>query len=339
MPHSGKQIPCPAPGGRRALATMLAGLLVPLAAARAGAGPAEPETARQIVGAFDRLFEGPHEGLRAVHANGLLCEGSFLPAPGAAHLSRAAHLAGAATPVLARFSNFAAIPSLPDGHPAASPRGLAVRFLLPDGGETDIVAHSYNGFPAATPEAFLRFLRSLPDAARLEALAAAEPAVRRFLDTPKPPPASYASENYFGVTAFAFVDAAGQRRHGRYRILPQAGAAWLTPEAAAAREPGYLATELQSRLAAGPVALRLMLQLAAPGDQTADGSQPWPEDRPLAELGTLSLHRLAGAPDAARPDLRFVPTSLVAGIEPSDDPMLLARTLAYDVSAERRARP
>ncbi|RMI27090.1 catalase [Pseudoroseomonas wenyumeiae] len=257
----------------------------------------------------------------------------------AAHLSRAAHFTGAATPVLARFSNFAAIPGLPDGHPAASPRGLAVKFLLPDGGETDIVAHSFNGFPAATPEAFLCFLRSLPDAARLEALAAAEPAVRRFLDTPKPPPASYASENYFGVTAFVFVDAAGRRRHGRYRILPQAGAAWLTPEAAAAREPGYLAAELRSRLAAGPVALRLMLQLAAPGDQTADGSHPWPEDRPLAELGALSLHRLAGAPDAARPDLRFVPTSLVAGIEPSDDPMLLARTLAYDVSAERRARP
>jgi catalase len=338
MPHPNSEKGGPGRHARRhVLASLLAGLALPAALRPALGG--EADTAGRIVGAFDGLFAGPHEGQRAVHAKGLLCEGTFTPTEAAARISRAAHFAGPGIPVLVRFSNFAAVPGLPDGHPAASPRGMAIRFLLPDGAETDIVAHSYNGFPAATPEAFLRFLRSLPDAGALAALAAAEPAVRDFLAHPKPAPASYASENFFGVTAFVFVDAEGRRRAGRYRIQPLDGAAWLTATEATAREADYLTAEMRTRLAAGPAGFRLLLQIAAPGDGTDDGSRPWPEDRPCIELGTLSLQRLAAHPDRERTDLRFVPTSLVAGIEPSEDPMLLARTLSYDISAERRARP
>jgi catalase len=314
-------------------------MMPPALAISAKAAAAEADTAGDIVGAFDKLFSGPHEGLRAVHAHGLLCEGDFTPAEGAARLSRAVHFSRPGVPVLVRFSNFAAVPGLPDGDPAASPRGMAIKFLPGGDVETDIVAHSYNGFPAATPEMFLRFLRSLPDAAALAELAAAEPAVRRFLAHPKPAPVSYASEHYFGVTSFVFVNAAGQRRHGRYRILPVEGPAWLTAQEAAGKDAGYLAAELRARLAARPARFRLLAQLALDTDQTVDGSQPWPDDRPLVELGTLVLRRLAAPADQARTDLRFVPTSLVAGIEPSDDPMLLSRTLSYNVSAERRARP
>ncbi|MXP65808.1 catalase family peroxidase [Roseomonas sp. M0104] len=290
-----------------------------------------------IVGAFDNLFQGPHPARRAVHATGLLCTGSFHPHPEAPRLSRAPHLAGEAVPVLVRFSNFAAAPGLPDGDPAASPRGMAIKFLLPGEQETDIVAHSYDGFPAATPEAFLAFLRAVPDPAALQGLAAASPAVRAFLDDPKPAPASYATEAYFGVNAFRFSNAAGEARFGRYRILPQAGPQHLTPGQAAARPADYLTTELRGRLSQGKAGFRLLVQLAEPGDDTQDGSRAWPAERPLVELGTLSLEALAAPADAARQDLRFVPTSLVAGIAPSGDPMLLARTQAYQISAERRA--
>ncbi|MDJ0389987.1 catalase [Roseomonas sp. E05] len=182
-------------------------------------------------------------------------------------------------PVLVRFSNFAAVPGLPDGDPAASPRGMAIKFLLPDEVETDIVAHSYDGFPAATPEAFLAFLRALPDPAALQALAAVSPAVRIFLDDPKPAPASYATEAYFGVNAFRFSNAAGEARLGRYRILPLAGLRHLNAEQAAARPAHYLATELRDRLIRSDAAFRLQVQLAGPGDPTDDGTRPWPQDR------------------------------------------------------------
>jgi hypothetical protein len=38
---------------------------------------------------------------------------------------------------------FAGVPAIPDTDPKASPRGLAVKFHLPDGADTDLVTHSY----------------------------------------------------------------------------------------------------------------------------------------------------------------------------------------------------
>lgn len=96
----------------------------------------------RLVAALDAVFAGPHPAARAVHAKGVLIEGSFVPAPGAASLSRAVHLNGGEVPVLVRFSNFAGVPGVADGAPEASPRGFALRFLLPDDVSTDIVAHS-----------------------------------------------------------------------------------------------------------------------------------------------------------------------------------------------------
>ncbi|WP_458094570.1 catalase family peroxidase [Roseomonas sp. WA12] len=320
-------------------AALLAAVLAAPGAATAqapGAGPSPPSVPAAVVGAFDALFSGPYAGRRAVHAFGPLVEGRFTPAPGASQLSRAPHLGGPEIPVLVRFSNFAAVPGLPDGHPDASPRGMAIKFLLPGGIDTDIVAHSYDGFPAATPEEFLAFLRALPDHAQRAAFAAEHSAARAFLEHPKPAPESYATEAFFGVSALHFTNAAGVLRHGRYRITPLADLSHLTPEQAAARPPAYLPTELKSRLGQGPVLFRLAVQLAQEGDPVDDGSQPWPEGRPEVEIGTLALLHAVPEGDERQRDLTFVPTNLVGGIAPSADPMLTARTQSYRISADRR---
>ena len=307
------------------------------------AQPAQPALASAVpartVEAFDALFGGPHAGHRPVHARGLLVEGDFTPAPGGGWLSRAAHLNGARTPVLARFSNFSGVPGAEDNAAAASPRGMAIRFLLPGDVDTDIVAHSYNGFPAATPEDFLAFLRAIPDPKALKAFAATHPAARDFLAAAKPIPASYGSEVYFGVSALRFISAAGVSRHGRYRIVPVEGTQHLTPEQASARAPRFLQDELATRLSRAPLAFRLMVQLAAPDDPVADGSIAWPDHRETVELGVLTLRSLAADQDTAQRHLRFMPTNLVSGIALSDDPMLAARSHAYRVAADRRSPP
>ena len=41
------------------------------------------------------------------------------------------------------------------------PRGMAIKFRLPDGSTTDLVAHSYNGFPTATAKEFLELANAL----------------------------------------------------------------------------------------------------------------------------------------------------------------------------------
>ena len=262
-----------------------------------------------------------------------------MPASSAAALTRAVHLNGAAVPVIVRFSNFAGIPDVADGASEASPRGMAIRFQLPDGIDTDIVAHSYNGFPAATPEEFVSFLHAVAKPDTLATFAQTRPAVQAFLAASKPTPASYATEAYFGVNAFRFTNAAGSSKYGRYRLIPMAGESHLTAEQAEGKPKGFLLDELATRLAGGPVGFRLVVQLAVDGDAIEDGSIPWPSERPAVELGTIALRTLAPEQPHIQQALRFVPTSLVSGIEPSKDPMLLARTQAYRVSAERRAGP
>lgn len=293
----------------------------------------------QIVGAFDALFGGSHPAMRAVHAKGVLCEGVFVPGAAASTLTRAEHLQGGGVPVVVRFSNFSGVPNTTDNDPTANPRGMAIKFLLPDGSDTDIVAHSYNGFPASTPDEFLRFLTALTVPAKLDAFLADHPAARAFIGTAKPTPASYGTEHYFGVSAFRFTNAAGVIRHGRYRLVPLAGGAYLTETDAAGRPPDFLRRELAERLAVSPVLFRLSVQLAEEGDSVTDGSLVWPSDRPMIELGTLRLQLLVPEGDAAQRELLFTPLNLVGGIAATADPMLVARTQAYRVSHERRRAP
>ena len=72
-------------------------------------------------------------------------------------LTTAAHMGTSTVPVTARFSNGGGDPGIPDY--AKEGRGLAVKFYLPDGSKTDIVALSLPCFFVRTPEDFLEFTR------------------------------------------------------------------------------------------------------------------------------------------------------------------------------------
>src|SRR5262249_10770327 len=77
-----------------------------------------------LVDAFNKLSGGPHPGLRANHAKGVLVTGTFTPAKTAPTLSKAPHFAKT-VPVLVRFSDPTGVPNLPDADPNASPHGMA----------------------------------------------------------------------------------------------------------------------------------------------------------------------------------------------------------------------
>jgi catalase len=290
----------------------------------------------QIVDALNAVF-GAHAGYRAVHAKGIVCEGTFRPAPEAVALTRAPHLAGGVVPLTVRFSDFSGVPTVPDADPNASPRGIAVRFHLRDGSATDIVAHSVNGFPVRTAEEFLQFLRALASGMpALGAFLSEHPRAKAFVETPKPMPQSFATEAYFGVDAFRFTNREGKTRHGRYLIVPVDGAQHLDDPQAAGLSPNFLFDELPGRLAQSSPELRLAVQLASPGDPIDDASITWPDERPQAELGTIKLTRLVADSRAAERGTVFDPTRLVDGIEATGDPLIAARSAVYGVSARRR---
>jgi len=300
--------------------------------------------ADHLIEQFDTIF-GLHPGFRPAHAKGAMFTGTFIPAADAAKLSRAPHFANASTPVMVRFSNSTGIPAIPDIDPNADPRGMAIRFHLGERVHTDIVSHSTDGFPTRTGDEFLSFLRALastPQGAAspspIELFLGANPAALAFVQTPKPAPASFATEAYFGVTAYEFLNADGASHFGRYRIVPGAGVHHLDDAEKSAKGPEYLFEEIASRIASGPVSYKITVQLAAAGDTVDDATVHWPEDRPVAELGTLTLTAPVADNATEQKQIIFDPIPRVDGIEPSDDPLLELRAAVYLISGRRRRK-
>lgn len=298
-------------------------------------------TPTQLVDVLNGVF-GKHPGARAIHAKGVVLEGNFTPSPSAATLSRAPHLQNASVSVTVRFSDFAGIPAVPDNDPLASPRGLAIKFHLPDGSNSDIVAHSFNGFPSATAADFRDLLIALGSSGAtvakptpLDTYLASHPAAKNFLTAPKPAPASYATLPYFGVNTFKFTNASGTVTYGRYQFLPVIGARYLSEEQAKNASADYLRDELAARLKQGPARFKLVLQIAEQGDKLSDPSITWPDTRRTVELGEISISRSTADNDAANKALLFMPNALPDGIAAAD-PMIAARSSAYAESYGRR---
>jgi len=297
-------------------------------------------TGTQTVDVMNKLW-GKHPGMRANHAKGVVVEGSFTPTKAAAALSRANIFAGKTVPVTVRFSDSTGLPTLPDGDPNASPHGMSIRFH-PAEGPVDVVTNSLAFFPVATGEDFLALLTAVsqsgPDAPKptpAEQFIAAHPTVPKAFGSVATP-SSFARETYNGVDAFIFVDAAGKKQPFRFKLVPVAGTQHLTAADSAKQTPDFLIDELPLRLKKGKVMFRMMAQLANPGDQTKDPSQPWPADRKLVDLGTITLATSAADQVKAQKDLRFLPNQLTPGIEVSDDPLIDARVKAYVISFGRR---
>ena len=271
----------------------------------------------QLVDTMTQLAHGPYAGFRANHAKGIMTIRKFIPAAG--------------------------VPNLPDADPNASPHGMAIRFTLPDGSETDIVSISANGFPASTPEEFLGFLNAVaasgpgaPKPTPIEQFLGTHPAAQKFAATPRPAPASFATLAFYGVNAFRFTNAKGESRYGRYRIMPAAGEHSLTEQQAAKASPNYLMDELPARLKKGKVKFNILVQLAEKDDVINDDTVVWPDSRSLVKLGTLSLDKVL--PNSAEMEKTFMysPLNLTDGIDASDDPILNARPAAYAISFGRR---
>lgn len=323
-----------------AAAALFAALLASPPAARAQ----EKSMPQQIADVMVQLSGGIHPGFRFTHAKGLVLTGTFTPAPSARSVSRAAHLAGPKVPVTVRLSDGTGNPEASDADPNTSPRGMAIRFTLPKGSFTDIVANSHNGFFVGTGEDFLAFLKAVaattstsPHPSPIEQFLGAHPRALKVVQESQALPRSFANLAFFGNNAFVFVDSAGVKHAGRYQIIPVAGVAHLDSATASKERPNYLFDELRHRVARGPIAYRLFVQLANPGDPTNDGSIVWPADRKRVQLGTITLTTIAPDNAAVQRKLAFSPIYLTDGIQLSDDPFPALRAAVYALSVQHRA--
>ncbi|MGA3171564.1 MAG: catalase family peroxidase [Chthoniobacteraceae bacterium] len=298
--------------------------------------------ANELLEVFDKLF-GLHPGYRAAHAKGQMLTGTFTPNAQAKTLSKAAHFNQPSTPVTVRFSNSTGVPIIPDNSPDANPRGCAIRFQLGEHVHTDIVAHSTDGFPARDGYEFLEFLKAAaasgPDVASpkpVEVFLSTHPAALAFVMAPKPMPVSFATNAYYSVSAFRFTNAEGKASHGRYRIVPEGGTAFLSDKDVAAMQAAYHFDELAERVKSGPIRFKIVVQLAAEGDKTDDSTVHWPEDRPLLEVGVIELTELVADNPKEQKHIIYDPIPRVEGIEASADPLFELRAAIYLLSGRRR---
>jgi catalase len=301
-----------------------------------------PTLITDLLAVLDELSGGVHAGFRPAHAKGLMCAGTFTPSREAAELSRAPHAARPSTAVTVRYSDSTGLPTIPDNDPAKSgPRGIAVRFHLADHIHTDIVAHSTNGFPVRTGEEFLEFLRAAAAAGAgkpeaIGAFLATHPHAKRFAETPKPIPISFAREAFFAVTSFKFTNAQGISRHGRFRIRPEEGTEYLSNDQAATKSANFLLDEIGQRLARGPARLGVYVQLAGDGDDVTNASVAWPESRTELPFGTITLTSRVDDKESEKRKIIFDPIPRVDGIESSGDPLTEVRSELYLLSGRRR---
>lgn len=289
--------------------------------------------ANELLGQLDTMF-GLHPGFRAAHAKGAMLSGTFTPSREAASLTRAPHATRRSTPVTVRFSDGTGLPLIPDNSPDANPHGFAIRFHLDEHVHTDIVSHATDGFPVRTGQEFLEFLRAAATGDP-SAFLAAHPATLAFIQTPKPSPASFATEAYFGVTAFRFINSQGLACYGRYRIMPQAGIKHLDDAAAKAKGENYLLEELTKRIASDTIRFDIQAQIANDSDIVDDATIHWSANRPVIALGSVALTAMA-PDDQEHRRIIFDPIPRVDGIEPSNDPLLELRAAIYLLSGRRR---
>nr|WP_246745828.1 catalase family peroxidase [Ciceribacter sp. L1K22] len=285
---------------------------------------------------------GFYPGHRSVHAQGRYYVGVFTATPEARRISRASHFQGQPVPVTIRHSN----------SPLANPVGpadsvsMAVRFYLPDGTATDLIALPITLFFTRTPEETLELLKialpdpstGKPDMEKVGQFLAERPSVMRAVGLRKQLPAavSFARTAYHALHAFRFVNEAGDAVYARYHWEPDAGVATQTLEELHKEKPSYLFEELEERLSQAPVGFKLVLELAGDGDPTDDPSAPWPEGRPRVTVGRLEITRPTTLEEIGDPVMMHDPTRVTDGIELSDDPILAARRGIYEVSVAHR---
>jgi catalase len=305
-------------------------------------------TPARLTDAFERV-DGVHAGFRRNHAKGLGVSGFFESNGNGVRFSEAVVFRPGRVPVIGRFSLSGGRPYVADAPEEV--RGLGLQFSLPDGEDWRTAMVSLPVFPFPTPEAFYEHLvasrpdprTGKPDPVGLKAFLERHPETVQAMAVIKSQPVSTGFDNttFHALNAFRFVNSAGDSVPVRWLMTP------MQPFEAASADPGprennYLFDRLIARIQRQPLQWRLVLVIGQPGDPTRDASIAWPAGREAVEVGTLTLDRAEREDTSAAEDINFDPLVLPAGIAPSDDPLLSARSAVYSQSFTRRegeARP
>jgi catalase len=303
----------------------------------------------RFVAAMHAGAGGAHLGFRSAHAKGLCFKGVFESNGAAAAYSKAALFAPGTVPLIGRFALASGMPAQVDT--LTVPRSMALRLQPANGPEWRTGMNSMPLFIVDTPEAFYEQLTASkpdpatgkPDPAAMRAFLGRHPETAHAFEVIKaqPPAAGFADTTYNALNAFYFVAASGARVPVRWGVQPlqeavlQAG----SPDDDTAHTSGdnHLFDDLIVQQHEKPLRWRLVVTLGEPGDATARATVAWPATRRQVDAGIITVEQLVSEDTGPCTDINFDPLVVPPGIEPSDDPLLSARSAVYAKSFTLRA--
>ena len=301
-------------------------------------------TQTRMMWAFQDV-NGEHAGFRRNHAKGLCVTGWFDGSGQAVPLSKAAVFAAGRVPVIGRFALAGGMPFQTDA--PATVRSMALRFLPPDGQEWRTGMNNIPVFVVNSAQGFYdQLLASKPDpatgkpnpAAMQDFLARHPESVHAMaIIRTREVSSGFADSTFNSLDAFRLVNAAGAAVPVRWAAVPLQPSVAANPATGSGTDKNYLFDDLIARIHEQPLQWHLMLTIGRPGDPTADATLPWPADRRHVDAGTVTIDHVSSEDTGACADINYDPLVLPAGIEPSDDPLLSARSAAYARSSTLRA--
>ena len=301
-------------------------------------------TPSRFVDGFEKA-NGIYSGFRRNHAKGVAVRGFFDSNGQGTRLCKAVVFRAGRVPVIGRFSFGGGNPYVSDSPGAV--RGLGLQFALPDGEEWRTAMINLPVFPFNTPQAFYDNLLASqpdpnthkPDPQKLAAFAASHPEFVQALKIIQSHTVSSGFDNsaYYGLNAFRFIDAAGTSIPVRWTLMPVQPFAPAIASGSPQGDKNYLFDALIASIHQHPLQWHLIITVGQPNDPTDDASIMWPEGREQVDVGTLTLDSIESEETSPARDINFDPLVLPAGIAPSDDPLLSARSAVYSQSFTRRA--
>jgi len=284
-----------------------------------------------------RDANGAHVGFRRNHAKGVCVTGWFESNGQAAVASKALVFKPGRVPVVGRFALAGGMPFQPDAPNTV--RSMALRFLPPAGEEWRTGMNNIPVFPVNSARGFYEQLVAFspdpatgkPEPAKIKAFLAAHPEAAQALALIKKRQVTsgFANSTFNSLNAFRFIDAAGASVPVRWSAVPAQPVAAHSAEPAPAADENYLFDDLIAQIAQHPRQWRLIVTIGQADDPTDDATQPWPEGRQQIDTGTVTIDRASSEDSGRCTAVNYDPLVLPAGIEPSDDPLLSARSAVY----------
>ncbi len=288
--------------------------------------------AQTNMAAFEKLFGVP-EGKRRNHTKGFCFTGEFIPKNSEILAYTNSPIFKDKSLVSGRVSHKGGKNNPPDNKPGHY--GLAFKIITTDDDVHIINMNTEHFFPVPTTEAFIELLQA--KAVGAQAVAAftqkhpelkVHKAYHAALDNSLRP---YEGATYNSINTFYLVDDAGKKTAVRWSFVPSGKHGIVLDPT-----ENFFFENMLANLSEGAVTWDMVISFAEEGDDILNPAIKWRDDNFKIVAATLKVTSVAREADGECDRMNFDPTLVSDGFEPSEDPMLRARSAIYALGASRR---